>query len=147
MASRHVNLPQHYRHGLRGAIRHNAPAFAFSIMITSTFGSIASEEGSPSVGSVYGFMAGGVLGFLVILAVASAGFRRTRMEAERPVVIVVGSALSLGSTAVGLGAATLVGVLLDGFLAWILAPFAASMAFMLVLGLEYGIAEALDETS
>jgi len=145
MTNKRMTFAQHYVHGIRGAIRHNAPAFAFSIMITSSYGMVASEERSPRVGDIYGFMAGGVLGFVVVLAVASAGFRTIAMEAERGRVLVIGSALAFGSTAVGLGAATLVGALLDGLLAWTLAPFAACVAFLSVLGLEFAIVEATQQ--
>ena len=145
MTTKRMTFARHYVHGVRGAIRHNAPAFAFSIMITSSFGMIASEEGSPSIGDVYGFMAGAVLGFVAVLAVASGAFRRIRMEAERGRVLLLGSALALGSTAIGLGAATLVGALLDGLLAWSLAPFVACVVFLLVLGLEFAIIEEVQD--
>lgn len=135
----------HYAHGLRGAVRHNAQAFAFSIMVTSSFGAIAAHEGAPGLSEVYAFMTGAVLGFVAVLAAASAGFRRTAMEAERTNVLVIGSALALGSTAAGLGTATLVSALLEGYLAWGLAPFAGSTAFMLVLALEFAVAEEVEE--
>jgi hypothetical protein len=141
MTSKRTTFARHYVHGVRGAIRHNAPAFAFSIMITSSFGVVAVEEGVPRIGDVYGFLAGAVLGFVAVLAGATAAFRSIAMETERSRVLIIGSALALGSTAIGVGAATLVGALLDGFLAWALAPFAACIAFLLVLGLEFAIIE------
>ena len=140
-----MTLGRHYVHGLRAAIRFNAQAFAFSIMITSTFGVVSAYEGAPTLGEVYAFMAGAVLGFVAVLAAATGGFGRAATDAEPTTVILVAAALSLGSTATGLGAATLLAWLLPGLAAWGLAPFAASAAFLMVLGLEFGLAEELDE--
>ena len=140
-----MTLGRHYVHGLRAAIRFNAQAFAFSIMITSTFGVVSAYEGAPSLGEVYAFMAGAVLGFVAVLAAATGGFRRAEMEVEPTQVLVVAAALSLGSTATGLGAATLLARFLSGSAAWGLAPFAASAGFLIVLGLEFGLAEEFDE--
>lgn len=144
MARKRTRLDKDYVQGLRLGVRENAQAFAFSIMITSSFGVVASLEGAPRVGEVWAFMPGAVLGFVAVLVVATAGFRRKEMEAERTDVLVVGAALALGSTASGLGAATLVAYLLGGLLAWGLAPFAASAAFLFVVGLEFRIAEEVE---
>jgi hypothetical protein len=145
MTSKRMTFAQHYVHGLRGAIRHNAPALAFSLMSTSSFGVVWSSEGTPSIGEVYAFVAGAVLGFAAVLAVATAAFRSISIiEAEPGRVLVVGSALALGSTAVGIGAATLVGALVDGLLAWSLAPFGACVVFLLVVGLEFAIVELVE---
>ena len=94
---------------------------------------------------MYAFMSGAVLGFVAVLAAATRGFRHAAMDAEPTEVLAVAAALSLGSTAAGLGAATLVGHFLGGPLAWGLAPFASSAAFLLVLGLEFGVAEELED--
>jgi hypothetical protein len=145
MARKRMTIGRRYVHGLRAAVRLNAQAFAFSIMITSSYGVVSASEQSPDVAEVYAFMAGAVLGFVAVLAAASRGFRRAGMEAEKTKVLVAAAALSIGSTAVGLGAATLVTVLLSGLLAWGLAPFAASAAFLVVLGLEFALAEEIED--
>ena len=67
------------------------------------------------------------------------------MGDEGTKALVLATALSLGSTAAGLGATTLVARLLSAPLAWGLAPFAGSPAFLLVLGLEFGFVEELEE--
>jgi hypothetical protein len=145
MAGKRMTLGHHYVHGLRSAIRFNAQAFAFSIMITSTFGVVSAYEGGPSVGEVYAFMAVAVIGFVAGLGVATGGFRHTKMDAEPTSVLVVAGALSLGSTATGLGAASLAARFLSGIAAWGIAPFVGSAAFLIVLGLEFGLAEEVDE--
>jgi hypothetical protein len=145
MARKRGTLGYHYVHGLRAAIRFNAQAFAFSIVVTSSFGVVAAYEGAPGVGEVYAFMAGAVVGFVAVLAVATRAFTRAEMGAEPTEVLVAAAALSLGSTACGLGAATLVARFLSGIAAWGLAPFVGTAAFLIVLGLEFGLAEELDE--
>ncbi len=113
-------------------------------MITSTFGVVSAGEGSPHLGEVYAFMGGAILGFVAVLALASGGFRHAEMERERTKVVVVAAALSLGSTAAGLGAATLVSHVLGGLLAWGLSPFAACATFLFVVGLEFWVAEQIE---
>jgi hypothetical protein len=114
-------------------------------MITSTFGVVSAVEGSPNVGDVYAFMGGAILGFIAVLALASGGFRHAEMEDEQTKVLVVAAALSLGSTAAGLGTATLLSYALGGLLAWGLAPFGACAVFLFVLGLEFRAAEQLED--
>jgi hypothetical protein len=145
MARKRTTIGWHYAHGLRAAVRFNAQAFGFSIVVTSAFGIVAAFEGTPSVGETYAFMSGAVLGFVAVLAVATLGFTRTAMEAERTEILAVATALALGSTASGLGAATLVVHFLGGLLAWGLAPFAGSAAFLLVLGLEFAVVEEVED--
>jgi len=140
-----MTLGYHYVHGLRAAIHLNAQAFAFSIMITSTFGIVDATEGDPTVGRIYAFMAGAIVGFVAVLVVASRGFSRDASDAEPPRVLALAAALSLGSTAMGLAAATLVAYLLSGIAAWGLAPFAASAVFLIVVGFEFGVAEEIED--
>ena len=75
----------------------------------------------------------------------ASGFTRTEMGVEPTEVLVAATALSLGSTACGLGAATLVARFLSGIAAWGLAPFVGAAAFLIVLGLEFGLAEELED--
>ena len=145
MARKRTTFGYHYVHGLRAAIHLNAQAFAFSIMITSTFGIVDATEGDLTVGRIYAFMAGAVMGFVAVLAVATRGFSRASMDAEPPMVLALAAALSLGSTAMGLAAATLVTYVLSGIAAWGVAPFAASAVFLIVIGLEFGVAEEIED--
>jgi hypothetical protein len=145
MARKRTTIAWHYAHGLRAAVRFNAQAFGFSIVVTSAFGIVAAFEGTPTVGEAYAFMSGAVLGFVAVLVVATAGFTRTAMEAERTEILAIATALALGSTASGLGAATLVVHFLGGWLAWGLAPFVASAMFLLVLGLEFAVVEEVED--
>src|SRR5215218_771879 len=87
MARKRMTLGYHYVHGLRAAIHLNAQAFAFSIMITSTFGIVDATEGDPTLGPIYAFMAGAIVGFVAVLVVASRGFSRDASDAEPPRVL------------------------------------------------------------
>lgn len=145
MARKRRTIGWHYAHGLRAATRFNAEAFGFSIMVSSSFGMAASFEGTPTAGEAYAFMSGAVLGFVAVLTIATLGFTRTAIETERPEVLTFATALALGSPASGLGAATGVVHFLGGWLAWALAPFAASAVFLLVLGLEFAVVEEAEE--
>ena len=59
--------------------------------------------------------------------------------------MLVASLLSLSSVLGGVGAAALVAWAAGGWAAWLFAPFAGGVAFLLVNGLEYAVAEVEEE--
>jgi hypothetical protein len=129
-----------YRSGLGASTRENAGAFAFSIMITSSFGAVSALGAKPHVWEMFLFAAGAVAGFVLV-----AGLGRLlddpEAEAERTSVVLLASVISFLSVLGAVGAAALVAWLLSGGAAWALGGFAAVAAFLLLNGLEYAFAE------
>lgn len=133
------SLPGLYMEGLRTSVTSNASAYGFSIMLTLSFGALTSQHGTPEVGEIFLFLLGAVTGFVLIEAVASRGFQ-TRDRGEPANVMVIGSAMAFASVSAGVGAAALVGELLDGGVIWPLGGFSASCVYTLVVGIEMMLA-------
>ena len=130
---------EHYRRGLGTALRHNQVAYSYSATTTALFGVISDESGIPNVAQCFLFIVGAGVAFAVVNAAVTQWFSE-RLPREPSEVVALGTAISLFSMAAGLGAGTLVAWLSGGWIAWPLAPLAASMGFILLSGLEMGLA-------
>lgn len=131
-------------HGVRTSLANNVTAYGFSVMITASFGVIAAQVGSPTVGEVFLFIAGAVSGVAAVDAIASKGFRN-RMAGDPSDIVALGGAFGFFSVGLGVGAATLVATILSGALAWAIGALVAPVVYVLLAGLEMGIARLLQE--
>jgi hypothetical protein len=138
------SAPQRLRTGLRTSIVNNASAFAFSIMITGTFGLLSRQEGAATVGEIFLFGMLAVAGFVVLEALASKGFRR-RPETFPVEVTMLGTAFSFLSVGAGYGGALAGTALFDDTPAWLFGGFWASALFILVDALEVTAVAPVEE--
>lgn len=136
--------PARLRTGLRTSVVNNSSAFAFSIMITGTFGLLSRSEGSATTAEIFAFGMFAVAGFATLEALASNAFRR-RPETFPVEVTMLGTALSFASVAVAFGGAALSGALLDDTAAWLVGSFCASGLFVLAEALELALVEPFEE--
>ena len=115
-----------YLHGLNVAVRGNAQAFGFSILITVSYGIVtASSVGKPSPLELIGFALSAVAAFaLMNILVAWLKTIQPR-DTERSRVLLMGTATDFLSVGAGLGVVFGAVALLDGWAAWVLAPFLA----------------------
>jgi MFS family permease len=135
-----VSAHEHYRRGLGTALRHNQVAYAYSAMTTALFGVLQQEKpGPPQIGQMFLYIVGAATAFAVVNASVTHWFSE-RLPREPSEVIALGTALSLFSMAAGLGLGTLVSVVAGPWIAWPLAPLAATIGFMLLAGLEMALA-------
>lgn len=132
------------RRGLRRAVRSDATAFGYSILITSTFGVVDLQVGDPSVLRLFAFAVGATLGFAVLEAVASRGFR-VRIREERSDVVLVGTAFAPVSVSLGLATALGAVAVVAGTWAWFAAPCAATVVYVLVAGAQLAAARRYEE--
>lgn len=130
--------------GVRRAVRSDANAFAYSILITATFGAVNLQAGSVSVLRLFAFVFGSTVGFAVWEAVASRGFR-VRIREESSDVVLVGTALAPVSVGLGLLAAIGALAVVDGGWAWFVAPLAATVSYILFAGLQLAVARRYEE--
>jgi hypothetical protein len=130
---------EHYRRGLGTALRHNQVAYSYGAMTTALFGVITSQSGSPAVGECFLFVLGAGIAFALVNAAVTHWFSE-RLPREPSEVVALGTAISVFSMAAGLGAGTFVAWLAEPWVAWPLAPLAASIGFILLSGLEMGLA-------
>ncbi len=142
----HVRLPpRRWLRGLNLAVSGNARSFGYSITITVTYGVVSSKEGNPSLPELFGFALAAVAAFSLLNLAVAGLLRREQPSSDPAQVILVATATDF--LAVGCAIATAVGVrvLLSGWGAWVLAPFIATLAYVLVQVVE--IAVGLRETA
>jgi hypothetical protein len=128
-----------YLRGLNSATRNNAIAYGYSLTITASWGMMSVLDDRATVGRVFVFVAGAGLAFALANALVTKGYRETR-DPEVPLVRALGTSFGIVSSSAGVGAAALVAWALDGWLAWLLSPFAATVAYLLIAGLEIALA-------
>jgi hypothetical protein len=142
----HAGLPKGfhaYFAGLAISITGNVPAYGFSIVAAASFGAIAAKHHPPDVLESFLFLVGATVGFSVLGALGALAFEEEQIGDEGPVTLLVGGAMSIFSTSGGFGLALLIAYLLGGWVVWLVAPFCATVAYVLLLAGEMGIAQAL----
>jgi MFS family permease len=130
---------EHYRRGLGTALRHNQVAYSYSVTITALFGIVTDESGRPNVAQCFLYVVGAGVAFAIVNASVT-GWFSNRLPREPSEVVALGTALSIFSMAAGAGLGTLVSWFAGPWIAWPLAPLAASIGFMLLAGIEMGFA-------
>jgi hypothetical protein len=142
----HGRLPKPvhaYLAGLAISITGNVPAYGYSIVVTASFAAVAAEHHAPSAFRAFLFLLGATVGFSVLGALGALAFEEEEIGAEGPVTLLVGGAMSIFSTSGGFGVALLVAYLVGGWAVWLVAPLGATVAYVLLLAGEMGIADAL----
>lgn len=136
----------HFYRGLGESTRHNALAYGYSVAITGTFGILAAVDRAPHVLDIFLFATGAAATFAIANAALTKGFR-VRAREEPPVVLALGTALGLGSILGALAATWLVAWALQGWLAWLVGPFAASGVYLVLTGVELLLARGLRDAA
>ena len=134
-----MSVHEHYRRGLGTALCNNLVAYAYSATITALFGVVSDESGRPNVGQCFLFILGAGIAFAIVNASITQWFSR-RLPREPSEVVALATALSVFSMAAGLGLGTLVSWFAGPWIGWPLAPLAASVGFLLLAGIEMGVA-------
>lgn len=134
-----MSAHDHYRRGLGTALRHNQVAYSYSVTLTALFGVVSGESGAPNTAQCFLFIAGAGVAFAIVNASITKWFSE-RLPREPSEVVALGTALSLFSMAAGLGLGTLVAWLSGPWIAWPLAPLVTSIGFLVLAGLEMGLA-------
>jgi hypothetical protein len=134
----------HLVRGLASSTRHNALAYGYSLATTGSFGMLAALGHRPGVVDVFLFGIGGAVTFTLATAGVTQGFRVGREEEPR-VVQALGASLGFVSVTGGIGLAALVGWTAEGWVPWLVAPFAASSVYLLLSALEFVVARWVAE--
>jgi hypothetical protein len=131
-----------FSRGLQASVRNNYTAYGYSVMITASFGVLATQERT-RLGFIFLFLAGAIAAFVAIELIVSKGLERTP-RGEPMKVEALGAAFSFGSVGVAVGAAALATVVMNGWIAWLLGAFSASAVYVLLSGLEIALAAKLE---
>ncbi|NED99190.1 hypothetical protein [Phytoactinopolyspora halotolerans] len=135
-----------YTSELRLSLRINAGAYGYSVMITSTLAMVSAIHAQPEPEQVLLFIVGAVGSFAVIETAITRGFKRKPSDQESAEVVALGSSLSLVSIASAVGVTWLAAAALPEGAAWILCPFAASLTYIGLLGVEMSMARRIEES-
>lgn len=130
--------------GVRRAVRTDASAYAYSILITTVFGLVNLRDGPPTVGRLFAFAMGATFGFALWEAAVSRGFR-IHIREEKSDVVLVGTAMAPVSVGASLGLALGVGQMLSGIWAWSLVPLTATIVYVALTGAQLAVARIYEE--
>lgn len=130
--------------GVRGVLRNDGSAYGYSLLATSAFGVASAQEGPPTVGQVFVFVVAAASAFALAEMLGSDFFRQ-RIRPERSDVVLLASAFNPLSAVAGVGAAALIGLAVDGWLAWLFGPFVATTVYILLTGANMAAASLVEE--
>jgi hypothetical protein len=133
---------EHYWRGLGLSARNNSLAYGYSVAITAGYGVLSVLASPTTVPRIFLFAAGACVPFLLLNPLVTKGFQE-RVEREPPLVVAVGTSLSILSATAGLGAAALVGWLVGGWPAWLLGGLGATIVYLLAGALEIAVARGV----
>ena len=131
-----------YMRGLHASATSNAAAYGYSVTITATFGVLSTTRGTPGGMQILAFVAGAVLAFAVVEAVASGGYRH-EMEEEPSTIRALGSSISIFSVGGALGFVFAATRLMGGLAVWPLGSFLATVTYLLAFALEIAVADVI----
>ena len=136
---RNSGLLRLFERGVDTAARNNLTAMGYSISITAAFALLQTSRSDTGILAIFFFAAGAVLAFAIIACLAS-GFFREELEDESSNIKSLAGALSFLSVGLALGVAYVVGLLIQGLLAWPVSAFSATVVYVGSVGLELTVA-------
>ncbi len=110
--------------------------------ITATFGVLTTTRGTPGIVEILTFVAGAVLAFAIVEAVASGGYRHELAD-EPSSVRALGSSISIFSVGGALGIVFIAERLVGGFGIWPLGAFLATLTYLFAFALELAVANSI----
>jgi hypothetical protein len=129
----------HYIRGLQNSSRHNAAAYGYSVAATASFGALSHIVGAATLVDCFVYVIGAGIGFAIVNALASKGYRQQIPE-EPPVVILLGTSFNVVSTTAAVGVVVGVAYALGDWAAWPVATFAFTVVYLFATALELGLA-------
>lgn len=130
--------------GVRRAVRNDASAFAYSVLITATFGVVNLDNPDVTTPRIFLFVLGATLAFTVAEAASSRLFR-IRLREEQGDIVLVGTAMSPIAVGASLGAAVVASKIAEGATAWAAAPAVATVSYILMTGTQLMVARKYEE--
>lgn len=128
-----------YVKNLRSAIGISAAPYGFTLAVWSTGAITTSFRSSPGPPQVLVFVIGVILAFALVGSLAHGGVRG-HSGGEQQSVELWGN-FHIPAVGLTVAVATLTGYLVSNGLAWFLCPFLATSTYLIVLGLEFTLAD------
>src|SRR5690606_34840593 len=117
----------------------DASAFAYSVLITATFGVVNLENPEVTTPRIFLFVLGATFAFALAEA-ASSRFFRVRLREEQGDVVLIGTAMAPIAVGASLGAGVIVAKFVGGATAWALTPAVTTVAYILLTGTQLTVA-------
>jgi small-conductance mechanosensitive channel len=131
-----------FEQGVDTATRNNVTAYGYSVSITAAFAILQTSRSDTGIFEIFVFAIGAVVAFAIIAGLAS-GFFREALEDQPSNVKSLAGALSIFSVGLALGVAYLVGIVLEGWAAWLVSAFSTTIIYIVVVGLELAVAHRM----
>lgn len=125
---------KHYRKNLRIAVGSSAGPYGYTLATWTTGAVLTNARGIPDALAALTFMGGAVLGFAVVGTLAFGGVTK-HFDRERGQALLWGS-FHFFSVGLAIGVSALVAHYVESSIAWPLAAFLSTIAYLLVLGAE-----------
>ncbi len=135
-------LGKDYREHLRTAVGSSAAPYGYTLATWTTGAVLTHAYGVPTAVDALLFMAGAVLAFASVGAMAFGGM--TTRFANAPRQAALWGSFHFLSVGGAIGAAALVSYVLTGSVGWLVAPFASTVTYLLVLGAQFSVADERD---
>ncbi|HEX2098495.1 MAG TPA: hypothetical protein VHF46_05515 [Rubrobacteraceae bacterium] len=133
----------YYRRRLRVIVGSSAGPYGFTLATWSAGAVLMSAHGIPSLLAILTFIAGAVVGFGFVGFLAFGGLEKHFDEDHGDPPLVWGS-FHLLSVGLAVGAAALVGYLVEGFLTWPVGGFIYTTIYLIAAAFESALAYARD---
>lgn len=133
--------------GLSMSVGGNSQAFGYSITITLTYGVISVASSHPTMPELFAFGLSAVAAFSLLNLFVALVLRGRSSGSAPSRLVLIATATDFLAVAGAIGAAWLVRRLTDDLWTWILAPLAASLAYMLVQTIELTVGRRGEEQS
>jgi len=130
-----------FEQGVDTATRNNVTAYGYSVSITAAFAILQTSRSDTGIFEIF-FAIGAVVAFAIIAGLAS-GFFREALEDQPSNVKSLAGALSIFSVGLALGVAYLVGIVLEGWAAWLVSAFSTTIIYIVGVGLELVVAHRM----
>lgn len=130
---------QLYLHGLGVAVRGNAQAFGFSILITVSYGIVSASTDKPTSLELVGFALSAVAAFSLMNVMVALLKKIRPDDHEHSRVLLVATATDFLAVGAGLGVAFVIVALAADWLRWLLTPFLAGITYSLIQALEISL--------
>jgi hypothetical protein len=135
-----TGTPSSERHTLRAAlgttITASAAPYGYTLTIWSSGAILIRSHGSPTVGDVFIFIAGALLGFGLLGALAHGAV--ARKESQRRQERVLAAALDWVAVGAAAGAVALLAEI-PSWVAWLIAPLVATVVYLLAAAVQLAL--------
>ncbi len=136
-------MRDYYRKKLRTTVGSSAAPYGYTLAIWTTGAVLTNARGIPDTLAAFAFMAGAVLGFALVGALAFGGITKHFDQDHGDAPLIWGS-FHFFSIGAAIGVAALVAYFVESFIAWPLGAFLSTTTYLLVAGAESAIAYRWD---